>query len=136
MVSTMRGRSFGRRRFVSVSEPKPLRRSRAIFVISLSALSLLVPAFAVAATAADSTGQTRVIAAEVQRFLLFYAGVFALIALTAAVGAGLLTTNRIVMSPGNRVAAQALHRAVSLVALSALGIHIMLEIIVHKAHVV
>jgi len=48
-----------------------------------------------------------VIALAVQHFLLFYAGVFALIALTASVGAGLAAADRVVMSPGGRIAAQA-----------------------------
>ena len=85
------------------------------------------------ALAAGATGQTRVIAAEIQRFLLFYAGVFALITLTAAVGAGLAATDRALLSPARRVLAQAFHRAVSLVALSALATHIMLEVIAHRA---
>ena len=85
------------------------------------------------ALAAGATGQTHVIAAEIQRFLLFYAGVFALITLTAAVGAGLAATDRAILSPGRRVLAQAFHRAVSMVALSALATHIMLEVIAHRA---
>ncbi len=131
----MRGRSFSQPRSASAGSQRALQRGRVIFVISVSALSLLLPALAVAATAAGATGETRIIAAEVQRFLLFYAGVFALIALTAAVGAGLLATDRIIMSPGRRVVTQALHRAISLIALSALASHIMLEIIAHRAHV-
>jgi hypothetical protein len=97
---------------------------------------MLVPAIAVAATAAGATGQAHVIAAETQRFLLFYAGVFALIALTAAGGAGLVATDRIIMSPGLRVLAQAMHRAISLIALSSLATHIMLEVIAHRANAI
>jgi hypothetical protein len=85
------------------------------------------------ATAAGATGQAHVIAAEIQRFLLFYAGVFTLITLTAAVGAGLAATDRVFLSPGRRVLAQAFHRSVSLVALSALATHIMLEVITQRA---
>ena len=95
--------------------------------------SLLIPTAAVLALAAGATGQAHVIAAEIQRFLLFYAGVFALITLTAAVGAGLAATDRAILSPGRRVLAQAFHRSVSLVALSALATHIMLEVIAHRA---
>lgn len=72
----------------------------------------------------------------VQRFLLFYAGVFALVALTAAVAAGLVATDRIVMSPGGRVMSQALHRAISLAALGALIVHIALEILAHRSHLI
>ena len=70
-----------------------------------------------------------------QRFLLYYSGVFALVALTAAVGAGLLAADKIVLSPGRRVTAQAVHRAISLVALAALATHIVFEITAHRARV-
>src|ERR1700678_1674135 len=56
------------------------------------------------------------ILAAVQRFMLTYAGVFALVALTAAVAAGLVASDRIIMSPAARVVGQAVHRALSLVA--------------------
>jgi hypothetical protein len=104
-----------------------------VLILAGAAFSLLIPTAAVLALAAGATGQTRVIAAEIQRFLLFYAGVFALITLTAAVGAGLAATDRALLSPARRVLAQAFHRAVSLVALSALATHIMLEVIAHRA---
>ncbi|HEX6857831.1 MAG TPA: hypothetical protein VF204_21270 [Streptosporangiaceae bacterium] len=104
-----------------------------MLILAGAAFSLLIPTAAVLALAAGATGQTHVIAAEIQRFLLFYAGVFALITLTAAVGAGLAATDRAILSPGRRVLAQAFHRAVSLVALSALATHIMLEVIAHRA---
>ncbi len=136
MVSAMGTRSMRRRHFVSVGDDSVRWRGRAAFIIIGAALSLLAPALAVAATAAHAAGQTAVIAAGIQRFLLFYAGVFALVALTAAVGAGLLAADRVVLSPGSRVVAQTLHRAISLIALSALGTHIMLEIIVHRASAV
>jgi hypothetical protein len=72
----------------------------------------------------------------VQRFFLFYSGVFALIALTAAVGAGVLAADRIVMVPGGRVVAQAVHRAVSFAALAFLATHIALEILAHSSRVI
>jgi hypothetical protein len=109
-------------------------RGRAVLILAGAAFSLLIPTAAVVALAAGATGQAHVIAAEIQRFLLFYAGVFALITLTAAVGAGLAATDRAILSPGRRVLAQAFHRSVSLVALSALATHIMLEVIAHRAH--
>jgi len=85
--------------------------------------------------AAADTAEGRIIATAVQRFLLYYSGVFALVALTAAVGAGLLAADKIVLPPGRRVAAQAVHRAISLVALAALATHIVFEIIAHRARV-
>jgi hypothetical protein len=85
---------------------------------------------------AERTSHGRSIVSSVQQFLLFYMGVFALIGLTAAVGVGLLATDRIVMRPGTRVVAQAVHRGVSLAALTALAAHIVLEILAHRSHVV
>ena len=82
------------------------------------------------------TKQGRDIDAATQHFMLFYAGVFALIALTASVGFGLVATDRIVMNPGHRVMAQAVHRAVSFGALAFLIIHIVTEILAQRAHVI
>ena len=93
--------------------------------------SAVVPLFSAA-----GTGHAKAIAAAIQKFLLFYSGVFALIALTAAVGAGLLATDRLVMSPGRRVVTQAVHHALSLVALAALGNHIALEIAARRARLI
>jgi len=82
------------------------------------------------------TEQGRDIDAATQRFMLFYAGVFALIGLTASVGAGLLATDRIFMTPGHRVMAQAVHRAVSFGALAFLVIHIVTEILAQRVHAI
>jgi DMSO/TMAO reductase YedYZ heme-binding membrane subunit len=76
------------------------------------------------------------IAAATQHFMLYYAGVFALIGLTASVGVGLVATDRIVMTPGHRVMAQAVHRAVSFGALAFLVIHIVTEILAQRSHVI
>ncbi|MGD0605903.1 MAG: hypothetical protein ABSA53_20220 [Streptosporangiaceae bacterium] len=74
--------------------------------------------------------------AATQHFMLFYAGVFALIGLTASVVVGLLATDRTVMKPGHRVMAQAVHRAVSFGALAFLVIHIVTEILAQRVHVI
>ena len=66
-------------------------------------------------------------------FLLFYGGVFALIGLTAAVGVGLLASDRIAMAPSGRIVAQAVHRAVSFGAVGFLLIHIITEIIAGRS---
>jgi DMSO/TMAO reductase YedYZ heme-binding membrane subunit len=66
-------------------------------------------------------------------FLLFYGGVFALIGLTAAVGVGLLASDRIAMTPSGRIVAQAVHRAVSFGAVGFLLIHIITEIIAGRS---
>jgi DMSO/TMAO reductase YedYZ heme-binding membrane subunit len=73
------------------------------------------------------------IALAVQHFLLIYAGVFALVALTASVGAGLAAADRVVMSPGGRIAAQAAHRAVSFAAVAFLAVHITVEVIAGRS---
>jgi len=74
--------------------------------------------------------------AATQHFMLYYAGVFALVGLTASVGVGLLATDRIIMTPGHRVMAQAAHRAVSFGALAFLVIHIVTEILAQRSHVI
>ncbi|MFG1703602.1 ferric reductase-like transmembrane domain-containing protein [Nonomuraea sp. M3C6] len=61
-------------------------------------------------------------------FLEFYAGVFALVLLTATVALGLLTTERVFLSPANRVRAQLAHKATALIGLAYLVTHITLMI--------
>ena len=100
-------------------------------IMATVATALLVLGFTLVMTKAG-----RDIDAATQRFMLFYAGVFALIGLTASVGVGLLATDRIVMTPGHRVMAQAVHRAVSFGALAFLIIHIVTEILAQRAHVI
>ena len=82
------------------------------------------------------TSEGRTIDAATQRFMLYYAGVFALIALSASVGVGLAATDRIVMTPGHRVMAQAVHRAVSFGAITFLIIHIVTEILAQRVHII
>ena len=84
-----------------------------------------------AAAAATTTGHTVVAASD--HFLLNYAGVLALIALTAEVGIGLVASDRIFMKPSARVTAQALHRAMGFGAIAFLIIHIALEIIAGRS---
>jgi preprotein translocase subunit SecG len=84
-----------------------------------------------AAAAATTTGHTVVAASD--HFLLYYAGVLALIALTAEVGIGLVASDRIFMKPSARVTAQALHRAMGFGAIAFLIIHIALEIIAGRS---
>jgi hypothetical protein len=74
-----------------------------------------------------------VIALAIQHFLLFYAGVFALVTLTAAVGAGLAAADRVFMSPGGRIAAQAVHRAMSFAAVAFLAVHIIVEVLAGRS---
>ena len=97
---------------------------------------LLFMVVAIVVAAVGSTRVGRVIGVAAEHFLLYYAGVFALISLTAAVGIGLVATDRIIMSPANRVTAQAVHRAVSFGAVSFLAIHITSEIVARRSHAV
>lgn len=61
-------------------------------------------------------------------FLEFYAGVFALVLLTATVALGIITTERVFLSPANRVRAQLAHRATALIGLAYLITHVSLMI--------
>jgi hypothetical protein len=90
--------------------------------------------FVGALAAAGMTAPGHAIDMAVMHFMLFYAGVFALIGLTAAVGAGLLASDRIIMTPNRRIIAQAVHRAVSFGAVGFLVIHIVTEIIAGRSH--
>ena len=76
-----------------------------------------------------------VIDAATQHFMLFYAGVFALISLCASVGLGLVSTDRMFLHPGHRVLIQSAHRAASFGALAFLIIHITTEILAQRVHV-
>ena len=96
-------------------------------------LSITVIVVFAAGTGAGDTRTGARIAAAAQRFLTFYSGVFALVALTTAVAAGLLATDRIFMSVGNRIVAQAVHRAVSFVSVAFLITHIAMEVVVGKS---
>jgi DMSO/TMAO reductase YedYZ heme-binding membrane subunit len=99
-------------------------------------MPVLVTATIVVVFALVMTKAGRDIDAATQRFMLYYAGVFALIGLTASVGAGLMATDRIFMTPGHRVMAQAVHRAMSFGALAFLVIHIVTEILAQRVHVI
>ncbi len=123
-MSSPRGRASSRPP-VPAAVPAPRRRWPAICT---AAVTLIV----IAVIAAEHTSHGRSIVSSIQEFLLKYAGVFALIGLTAAVGVGVLATDRIVMRPGSRVVAQSVHRGVSLAALTALIAHITLEIVAHR----
>jgi hypothetical protein len=61
-------------------------------------------------------------------FLEFYAGVLALVALTATVALGIVTSERVFLAPANRVRAQLAHRATALTGLACLVTHITLMI--------
>jgi DMSO/TMAO reductase YedYZ heme-binding membrane subunit len=87
------------------------------------------------ALAGGASGARGILAAT-QRFLLAYSGVFALIALTAAVAAGLIATDRLVVTPAGRVTFQSVHRALSLAAVGFLASHVLLEILAHRSRAI
>lgn len=125
----------GRRAAYSVAEASigaaaGRRRRRYAGSLVLAAV-ILAGAFAAGAT---RTGSSIILA--IQGFLEFYVDVFALVALTAAVAAGLVATDRIIMTPGHRIVAQAIHRALALLAMAFLGTHIVLEVLEGNAHLV
>ena len=82
------------------------------------------------------TGIGHVIDAATQHFMLYYAGVFALIGLCASVGLGLVATDRMILNPGHRVFVQSAHRAASFGAVAFLIIHIITEILAQRVHVI
>jgi DMSO/TMAO reductase YedYZ heme-binding membrane subunit len=129
-VSSRRGGTRPRGNF-SVARVKGPKRGH---IITLVIIALLVVVAGAAASGVTPRGRDVLLAT--QHFMLFYSGVLALVALTTAVGVGVVATDRIVMTPGHRVIAQAVHRAVSFGALAFLITHIVLEILAHRSHVI
>jgi Ferric reductase like transmembrane component len=119
------GRPRGRRGY-TVARP---RSNAWLWVLNAVVISVVVIA---AAAASTSVGHSAV--SGLNHFLLFYAGVLALIALTAEVGIGLVASDRIIMKPSARVTAQAIHRAMGFGAIAFLVIHIALEIVAGRSH--
>jgi len=99
-----------------------------IYAVAISAAAVVVAFLAL-------TGTGHVIDAATQNFMLYYAGVFTLIALCASVGLGLVATDRMVLNPGHRIFVQSAHRAASFGALAFLVIHIVTEILAQRVHV-
>jgi hypothetical protein len=130
-VSSRRGRSGARGHSFSVARVRGPRRGHVFIWVIVVLLAIVA-----GAAASGVTPRGRDILLAVQHFMLFYSGVLALIALTAAVGVGIVATDRIVMAPASRVVAQAVHRAVSFGALAFLITHIVLEILAHRSHVI
>jgi DMSO/TMAO reductase YedYZ heme-binding membrane subunit len=128
-VATTRGRSPSRQNARS-GPPGPAAEHRS------KIMAVLVAGVIVIVLVLSMTPQGHVIDAATQHFMLFYAGVFALIGLTASVGVGLVATDRVVLTPGHRVMAQSVHRAVSFGALAFLIIHIVTEILAQRVHVI
>lgn len=88
----------------------------------------LVLAGAVLVLVGSATPQGAVAVANVQYFLNFFAGVFALVALTTAVMSGLLATDRLILKIRHRVLAQALHRASAIISVAMLFAHVSVKV--------
>jgi hypothetical protein len=99
-------------------------------------MATLVTATVVIVAVLAITPAGRVIDAATQHFMLYYAGVLALVGLTGSVLVSLLAADRIVMTPGHRVMAQAVHRAFAFGTLAFLIIHITTEILAQRSHVI
>ena len=99
-------------------------------------MAALIAAIVVIVFVLAVTKVGRTIDAATQHFMLYYAGVLALVGLTGSVLLGLVATDRIVMTPGHRVMAQAVHRAFAFGTLAFLIIHIVTEILAQRSHAI
>ncbi|WP_370109969.1 hypothetical protein [Streptacidiphilus sp. MAP12-33] len=100
-----------------------------LFLLAVCA-AVTVGATAVRALAAGGHAP-QVLSGTAERLLAFldyFAGVFTLLSLTAAVLCGLAATDRLVLTPRLRVAAQSVHRATSVAAVGFLATHIGVKI--------
>jgi hypothetical protein len=82
------------------------------------------------------TGPGEALASLLCRFLEFYSGVFALVALSLTVMGGFVATDRMVLNARHRVSVQAAHRLTAVLAVSCLAIHITLKVAEGHATVV
>jgi len=97
----------------------------ASYVLASVAVAGLIVIVAALSVAAAGNGR---IAAALSASLVTCSGVLALAALTLAVVAGVVATGRHLMPASARVMTQIVHRAVSLVAVGFLAVHILLEV--------
>jgi DMSO/TMAO reductase YedYZ heme-binding membrane subunit len=128
-VTSTRSRSGGREHARPAAGGVAAEHAPKIFAIAGAGIVVIVAFLAL-------TGVGHVIDAATQHFMLFYAGVFALIGLCASVGLGLVATGRMFLNPGRRVFIQSAHRAASFGAVTFLVIHIVTEILAQRVHVI
>ena len=128
-MPTTVGRSRGRQGVHSGAQGATGDHMRKIMATLITAIVILIAVLVLTKAGRD-------IDAATQRFMLYYAGVLALVGLTGSVLLGLVATDRIVMTPGHRVMAQAVHRAFSFGTLAFLIIHIVTEILAQRSHVI
>jgi DMSO/TMAO reductase YedYZ heme-binding membrane subunit len=127
-VATTRSRPSGRESARPSSGGMIADHATKIYGVAIGGIVVIV-----AFLALTSTGH--VIDAATQHFMLYYAGVFALIGLCASVALGLVATDRMILNPGHRIFLQSAHRAASFGALAFLIIHIVTEILAQRVHV-
>jgi len=128
-VASTRSRPSGREHARPTTGGVAAEHATKIYAVSIAGIVVIVAVLAL-------TSIGHVIDAATQHFMLFYAGVFALIGLCASVGLGLVATDRMFLHPGQRVFIQAAHRAASFGAVSFLIIHIITEILAQRVHVI
>ncbi|HEY0938140.1 MAG TPA: hypothetical protein VGD91_30900, partial [Trebonia sp.] len=117
MAST-RSRPRGREHARPSAGGVAAEHSTKIYSVAVSGVIVIVAFLALTSVGHD-------IDAATQHFMLFYAGVFALIALCASTGLGLVATDRMFLNPARRVFIQSAHRAASFGAVTFLVIHII-----------
>jgi DMSO/TMAO reductase YedYZ heme-binding membrane subunit len=127
-VASTRSRPRGRESARPPSGGVAAEHATKIYAVAISATAAVVAFLAL-------TGTGHVIDAATQNFMLYYAGVFSLIALCGSVGLGLVATDRMVLNPGHRIFVQSAHRAASFGALAFLVIHIVTEVLAQRVHV-
>ena len=126
-VATTRSRPRGRESARPSSGGVTTEHASKIYGVAIGATIVIIAFLAL-------TSIGHVIDAATQRFMLYYAGVFTLIALCASVGLGLVATDRMILNPGHRIFVQSAHRAASFGALAFLVIHIVTEILAQRVH--
>jgi DMSO/TMAO reductase YedYZ heme-binding membrane subunit len=127
-VASTRSRPGGREQSRPITGGAAADHATKIYWIAGTSIVVIVAFLAL-------TSAGHVIDAATQHFMLFYAGVFALIALCASTGLGLVATDRVFLNAGHRVLAQSAHRAASFGAVTFLIIHIVTEILAQRVHV-
>jgi DMSO/TMAO reductase YedYZ heme-binding membrane subunit len=126
-VATTRSRPRGREQARPSTGGTTAEHAAKIYTAAIIGIVVIVAFLAL-------TSVGHVIDAATQHFMLFYAGVFALIGLCASVVLGLVSTDRVFLNPGHRVLVQSAHRAASFGAVTFLVIHILTEILAQRAH--
>ncbi len=127
-MATTRSRPHGREHARPAAGGVAAEHATKIYAAAITGIVIIVAFLAL-------TSIGHVIDAATQHFMLFYAGVFALIALCASTGLGLIATDRVFLNAGHRVLAQSAHRAASFGAVTFLIIHIVTEILAQRVHV-